>query len=141
MILARQHGWPIPVFTDKAETDANYERLTDRLLAGWERLRPAIAGHNVRSVAHALARAEALGLPPGAVEFQTLYGLGDRLAAALSERGLRVRIYLPFGALIPGLAYLVRRLLENTASQSFIRLSAAPGVERDRLLAAPLEIT
>jgi RHH-type proline utilization regulon transcriptional repressor/proline dehydrogenase/delta 1-pyrroline-5-carboxylate dehydrogenase len=138
VILARQHGWPIPVFTEKAETDANYERLSDRLLAGWERLRPAIAGHNVRSVAHALARAETLGLPAGAVEFQTLYGLGDRLAAALAQRGQRVRIYLPFGELIPGLAYLVRRLLENTASQSFIRLSAARGAERDRLLAPPV---
>lgn len=137
VILARQHDWPIPVFTNKAETDANYERLTDRLLANWERLRPAIAGHNVRSVAHALARAEALRLPPDAVEFQTLYGLGDRLASALSQRGQRVRIYLPFGELIPGLAYLVRRLLENTASQSFIRLSAARGAERDALLAPP----
>jgi RHH-type transcriptional regulator, proline utilization regulon repressor / proline dehydrogenase / delta 1-pyrroline-5-carboxylate dehydrogenase len=137
VILARQHGWPIPVFTDKAETDANYERLTDRLLAGWERLRPAIGGHNVRSVAHALAHAETLGLPPGAVEFQTLYGLGDRLAAALSARGQRARIYLPFGELIPGLAYLVRRLLENTASQSFVRMSAVGGAERDRLLAPP----
>ena len=48
-----------------------------------------------------------------------------------------MRIYLPFGELIPGLAYLVRRLLENTASQSFIRLSAARGPERDRLLARP----
>jgi RHH-type proline utilization regulon transcriptional repressor/proline dehydrogenase/delta 1-pyrroline-5-carboxylate dehydrogenase len=140
VILARQHGWPVPVFTRKSETDANYERLTDRLLANWEQLRPAIAGHNVRSVAHALARAEALGLPPGAVEFQTLYGLGDRLAAALADRGLRVRIYLPFGELIPGLAYLVRRLLENTASQSFVRLSGVKGVERDRLLANPLEV-
>jgi RHH-type proline utilization regulon transcriptional repressor/proline dehydrogenase/delta 1-pyrroline-5-carboxylate dehydrogenase len=137
VILARQHGWPVPVFTRKAETDANYERLTDRLLASWERLRPAIAGHNVRSVAHALARAEALALPPGTVEFQTLYGLGDRLAAALSDRGERVRIYLPFGELIPGLAYLVRRLLENTASQSFVRLSGLEGVERERLLAEP----
>jgi RHH-type proline utilization regulon transcriptional repressor/proline dehydrogenase/delta 1-pyrroline-5-carboxylate dehydrogenase len=137
VILARQHDWPIPVFTRKAETDANYERLTDRLLASWEHLRPAIAGHNVRSVAHALARAEALGLPRGTVEFQTLYGLGDRLAAALAARRERVRIYLPFGELIPGLAYLVRRLLENTASQSFIRLSGARGAERNRLLAAP----
>jgi RHH-type transcriptional regulator, proline utilization regulon repressor / proline dehydrogenase / delta 1-pyrroline-5-carboxylate dehydrogenase len=138
VILSRQHGWPVPVYTDKRETDAAYERLTDRLLANWERLRPAIAGHNVRSVSHALARAEALALPPGAVEFQTLYGLGDRLAAALSERGERVRIYLPFGELIPGLAYLVRRLLENTASQSFVRLSGLKGVERERLLEPPL---
>src|SRR5437667_10871066 len=67
VILARQPDWPIPDYTDKAETDAAYERLTDRLLAGWDRLRPAIAGDNVRSVSHALARAEMLGLPPGAV--------------------------------------------------------------------------
>jgi RHH-type proline utilization regulon transcriptional repressor/proline dehydrogenase/delta 1-pyrroline-5-carboxylate dehydrogenase len=137
VILARQHGWPIPVYTEKWETDAAYERLTDRLLAGWECLRPAVAGHNVRSVSHALARAEALGLPPEAVEFQTLYGLGDPLAAALSDRGRRVRIYLPFGELIPGLAYLVRRLLENTASQSFVRMSGIQGMERERLLEAP----
>ena len=31
VILARQHDWPIPVYSEKAETDANYERLTDRL--------------------------------------------------------------------------------------------------------------
>src|SRR5205823_8476070 len=94
VILARQHDWPIPVFTNKAETDANYERLTDRLLSGWERLRPAIAGHNVRSVAHALARIEWRGLRSGAVEFQTLYGLGDRLAGTPPERRHRVPTHL-----------------------------------------------
>ena len=56
---------------------------------------------------------------------------------ALSDRGERVRLYLPFGELIPGLAYLVRRLLENTASQSFVRLSGARGTERERLLNSP----
>jgi RHH-type proline utilization regulon transcriptional repressor/proline dehydrogenase/delta 1-pyrroline-5-carboxylate dehydrogenase len=52
---------------------------------------------------------------------QVLYGMGDKLAQALVKRGHRVRVYSPYGNLLPGMAYLIRRLLENTANSSFIR--------------------
>ncbi|MBI3947728.1 MAG: proline dehydrogenase family protein, partial [Armatimonadetes bacterium] len=114
-VIAAQRGWPVPVFTRKPETDASFERLTRFLLENWRLLRPAIASHNVRSMAHALALAHHLGLPRRTVEYQVLYGMGDRLALALAEGEERVRVYVPYGELIPGMAYLVRRLLENTS--------------------------
>ena len=131
----------MPVYQHKTETDANYERLAAFLIENWQTLRPAIATHNVRSAAHAQALAEQHGLPPRALEFQVLYGMGETIGRALSSQGERVRVYVPFGELLPGMAYLVRRLLENTSNDSFIRsVSSAEGVggvTEGELLAAP----
>jgi RHH-type proline utilization regulon transcriptional repressor/proline dehydrogenase/delta 1-pyrroline-5-carboxylate dehydrogenase len=65
-----------------------------------------------------------------------LRGLGDDLAAALARTGARVRVYAPVGDLVAGMAYLVRRLLENTSNESFL-LAEEQGVPLERLLAAP----
>uniref|UniRef100_A0ACD5H2Y8 L-glutamate gamma-semialdehyde dehydrogenase n=1 Tax=Desertifilum tharense IPPAS B-1220 TaxID=1781255 RepID=A0ACD5H2Y8_9CYAN len=110
-----------PVFNDKAETDANFERLTQLLLENHEYLYAAIGSHNVRSQALALAIAETLNIPRRRFEQQVLYGMGEPLAKALVARGSRVRVYAPYGELLPGMAYLIRRLLENTANSSFLR--------------------
>jgi len=134
-ILAAQRGLPSPVFDRKEETDANFESLSRTLIENWETLRPAIATHNVRSAAHAMAVAQSLHLPAGTVEFQVLLGMGGPIARALSRRGQRVRVYTPFGQLLPGMAYLVRRLLENTSNESFIR--HASGSESSETLLAP----
>ena len=136
---ARQLGWPVPVYGHKWETDANYERCSAFLLENREWLRPAFAGHNVRSLAHALALAEAMGVPRAAFEVQMLYGMGGALEQALVDRGLRVRVYTPFGAMLPGMAYLVRRLLENTSNESFLRASSSGG-EPHELLRSPEEV-
>jgi RHH-type proline utilization regulon transcriptional repressor/proline dehydrogenase/delta 1-pyrroline-5-carboxylate dehydrogenase len=120
-IKAVQKDWEQPVFNDKAETDANYERLTELLLENHEFLYAAIGSHNVRSQAHAIAIAKALDIPKRRIEFQTLYGMGDKLAKSIVEQGYRVRVYCPYGELIPGMSYLIRRLLENTANSSFLR--------------------
>ncbi len=116
-----QRGWPLPVFEDKEETDNNFEGLTRLLLENAEFLRPAIATHNIRSISHAITVGEALNLPKNAFEFQMLYGMGEPLRRELREMGYRVRVYVPVGALLPGMAYLVRRLLENTSNASFLR--------------------
>ena len=50
-----------------------------------------------------------------------LYGMADAEKQALVDLGHRLRIYMPYGELIPGMAYLVRRLLENTSNDSFLR--------------------
>jgi RHH-type proline utilization regulon transcriptional repressor/proline dehydrogenase/delta 1-pyrroline-5-carboxylate dehydrogenase len=120
-IKAVQKDWEQPVFNDKAETDANYETLTEMLLENHEYLYAAIGSHNVRSQAHAIAIVKALNIPKRRVEFQVLYGMGDKLAKAIVDQGYRVRVYCPYGELIPGMSYLIRRLLENTANSSFLR--------------------
>ncbi|MGH7966067.1 MAG: L-glutamate gamma-semialdehyde dehydrogenase, partial [Candidatus Binatia bacterium] len=138
-VIARQHHWPVPVFTRKWETDANFERLATTLLEHYQLLRPAIATHNVRSIAYALAASRRLGLPERAIEFQMLYGMGDAIKAALVQLGQRLRVYAPFGELIPGMGYLVRRLLENTSNDSFLRQSFVEHAAVDQLLHSPLD--
>jgi RHH-type proline utilization regulon transcriptional repressor/proline dehydrogenase/delta 1-pyrroline-5-carboxylate dehydrogenase len=136
VVDAKQHGWTPPVFEVKAESDRNFEELTRTLLAARPDLRVAIASHNLRSIAHALAASRALGAQDTDVEFQVLRGLGDPLQQALAARGLRVRTYAPVGDLVAGMAYLVRRLLENTSNESFL-VEQASGRPIEELLAAP----
>jgi RHH-type proline utilization regulon transcriptional repressor/proline dehydrogenase/delta 1-pyrroline-5-carboxylate dehydrogenase len=136
-ILSAQQGWPCPVWSRKWETDAAYERLTGFLLQNRDWLRPAFASHNVRSLAHALALADRLGLPPRSFEIQMLYGMADPIKDVLVGMGRRVRVYTPYGELLPGMAYLVRRLLENTANDSFLRASFTEGAPEEQLLMNP----
>jgi len=136
-VIAAQNDWPVPVYTQKHQTDANFERLTTFLLNHHRWLRPAIASHNIRSIAHALAVAEERNLPPLSYEFQLLYGMADPIKSALLARGHRVRIYTPFGQLLPGMAYLVRRLLENTSNESFLKAGFAERASEERLLMNP----
>jgi RHH-type proline utilization regulon transcriptional repressor/proline dehydrogenase/delta 1-pyrroline-5-carboxylate dehydrogenase len=139
-VIAQQNGWPVPVFSVKAQTDANYEAMTTLLMEHREVLRPAIASHNIRSIAHALAEAEAHGVPERAFEFQMLYGMADPIKSALADLRHRVRIYTPFGDLLPGMAYLVRRLLENTSNESFLRAGFEKHVSEEQLLMNPLQL-
>src|SRR3954468_3060690 len=136
IVEARQHGWPAPVFDIKADCDRNFEALTVRLLEARPRVRVAIASHNLRSVSHAIAVNRALGADDRDLELQVLRGLGDDLQHALASQGFRVRTYCPVGDLVAGMAYLVRRLLENTSNESFLH-EAAAGVPLEQLLAAP----
>ena len=121
--FARQVGWPVPVFLDKWRTDACYERCARFLLGHRRWLRPAFGSHNLRSLSYAMAVAESLGAPRDSYEVQMLHGMGEPIERALVRRGFRVRVYTPYGALLPGMAYLVRRLLENTSNESFLKAS------------------
>lgn len=120
-IKSLQNHWSQPVYNQKEATDLNFERMTQLLLENHEYLYAAIGSHNVRSQALACAIAETLKIPARRLEMQVLYGMGDKLAQALVKRGHRVRVYSPYGNLLPGMAYLIRRLLENTANSSFVR--------------------
>jgi proline dehydrogenase len=133
---ARQHGWSVPVFTDKAECDRNFEALTARLLEARPAVRVAVGSHNLRSLAYAIALNRGVGGADEDLELQVLRGLGDDLAAGLAAAGLRVRVYSPVGDLVAGMAYLVRRLLENTSNESFL-FAQAEGASLDELLAPP----
>jgi len=136
-VIARQRGWPLPVFPHKAESDLNFEKLSLILLENHDAIGSAFGTHNVRSAAHAIAQADRLGVPRAGFEFQVLHGMADSLRDALLRLGLRVREYCPVGELLPGMAYLVRRLLENTSNESFLAGKFARGANRDALLEDP----
>ncbi len=133
-VIAAQRGWPVPVWRRQADTDRCYEACAERLLYAHAAVRTAIATHNPRSLSHAMAVAASLGLETSAFEFQMLYGMAEPMQAALVDMGYRLRVYLPFGEPIPGMAYLVRRLLENASSQSVARLDAMDGATTDALI-------
>ena len=125
------------MFERKADTDANFEQLTRRLLDA----RPRSAPRSPRTTcARSPTRSPTTGSPAASdddLELQVLRGLGDPLQAAIAAQGLRVRSYCPVGDLVAGMAYLVRRLLENTSNESFLD-EQARGVPLEELLAPPL---
>ena len=137
-VVARQNGWEIPVYTCKAETDAAYERHARRILEHHEICHLACGSHNVRTIAAVMEMALALNVPEDQYEFQVLYGMAEPVRKGLQKIAGRVRLYCPYGELLPGMAYLVRRLLENTSNESFLRQSFVEKEEVDRLLEDPV---
>lgn len=137
VIQADQNSWPSPVYARKIESDANYEHCSRSLLSAYPFIELALGSHNIRSLSHALAFAEELKLPRNALEIQMLYGMADPFKEAFSKKGYRVREYNPVGEMLPGLSYLVRRLLENSANDSFLKQSFMDRTEIRHLLKSP----
>jgi RHH-type proline utilization regulon transcriptional repressor/proline dehydrogenase/delta 1-pyrroline-5-carboxylate dehydrogenase len=130
------HATP-PVFMRKWQSDENFEACAAILFENVNHIRPAFGTHNVRSIASAIAMAERAGVDVRDFELQMLYGMGEPLKKAVAGMGYFLRIYTPYGTLVPGMAYLIRRLLENTANESFLRQSFSEHQPPETLLANP----
>lgn len=137
-VIAKQNGWDIPVWTIKAESDAAYERQAKVILENHDICHFGCASHNIRTIAAVMETAKALNVPDERYEFQVLYGMAEPVRKGLMKVAKRVRLYAPYGDLLPGMAYLVRRLLENTANESFLRQSFAEEAEVERLMENPV---
>ena len=136
-VVAVQNGLPSPLFSCKQSSDANYETLARFLIDNHEYLYPAFGSHNVRSLSYACSYAEQCGLAQTDFEIQMLYGMAAPIAKAFVDRGYLVRMYVALGALLPGMGYLVRRLLENTSNESFLRAALVPAQRTSSLLRRP----
>jgi RHH-type proline utilization regulon transcriptional repressor/proline dehydrogenase/delta 1-pyrroline-5-carboxylate dehydrogenase len=136
-VVAKAEGWPVPVYEDIDETEASYERCVRLLHDHHGEVRAAFGSHNLRSLAYAIVTARERGIPEHGYELQMLYGMAPAVHAAVRRLGFRLRVYAPVGELVPGMAYLVRRLLENTSNESFVRRRFKEGRELDALLAPP----
>jgi len=147
-VEAELRGWPQAPYETKAEVDASYKRLLDTLLdPQWgDAVRVGVASHNLFDVAWALA------LDAGdRLELEMLEGMADPEARVARARAGSVVLYAPvvrhddFQAAI---AYLARRLDENTAPENFLHamFSLVPGSpafveQRDRFRRAVAERT
>ncbi len=138
-IRYRQRGWPVPLFEHKGETDANYEALTHLMLSQSAYIRPAFGTHNLRTLAYIEAVADRLKLPPETWEYQMIFGMAEPFQHAVMQQGRRLRLYTPVGDLLPGMGYLVRRLLENTSNESFLRKEYVESHPLNRLLAPSVQ--
>ncbi len=138
IMTALENNWPIPVFTLKNETDGMFEHLLERILKETSFVHLALATHNIRSIAKTIALARLNHLDEGTFEFQLLYGMGFPLMGALRAMNFSPRMYMPLGDPVWGMSYLVRRLLENVSSQSFVRRGIHQKADPEELL-APLK--
>jgi RHH-type proline utilization regulon transcriptional repressor/proline dehydrogenase/delta 1-pyrroline-5-carboxylate dehydrogenase len=84
--------------------------------------------------------ADQLGIDRSRFEFQLLYGMAGPIKRALVEIGYRVREYSPVGELLPGMSYLVRRLLENTSNEGFLRAKFSDNASAADLLRDPTDL-
>jgi RHH-type proline utilization regulon transcriptional repressor/proline dehydrogenase/delta 1-pyrroline-5-carboxylate dehydrogenase len=134
---AEARGARPPVYTVKAETDAAFERAAGAILKNHDICHLACASHNIRSVCAVLETARALGVPESRYEFQLLYGMAELFRIALLQITPRVRLYCPHGDMLVGMAYLIRRLQENTSNESILQQEFAHDADPVELLANP----
>jgi RHH-type proline utilization regulon transcriptional repressor/proline dehydrogenase/delta 1-pyrroline-5-carboxylate dehydrogenase len=136
-VVSSQNDWEFPLWSKKQSSDAHYEYLSRKLLDNHTLCLPAFGSHNIRSLSHACCYAESIGLSKSDFEVQVLYGMAEPIARAFMKRGHLVRMYVPLGELLPGMGYLVRRLLENTSNESFLRHTFFDEDEVSTLLREP----
>jgi RHH-type proline utilization regulon transcriptional repressor/proline dehydrogenase/delta 1-pyrroline-5-carboxylate dehydrogenase len=123
-VEAELHGWPRAPFEQKTETDTNYKRMlalaVDPTLDG--ALRVGVASHNLFDVAWAAVTADDAGAM-GRIEFEMLEGMSPAVAETVAHRFGRLLLYAPIVApedLEAAIAYLVRRLDENSGADNFL---------------------
>src|SRR4051794_14999709 len=122
---AVMHGWTQAPYATKAETDANYKRMLDwamdrRRLAA---IRIGVASHNIFDVAWAKLLADARGVADR-VDFEMLQGMAPGIARTVRDATRGVLLYTPIVAAADfdhALAYLFRRLEENSSGDNFLR--------------------
>ena len=134
-------GVSVPIFASKREVDANYKRLLEQALTpeACRTVQLGVASHNLFDLSYALLLCEERELD-GACELELLEGMADPVRRALSALGVPVLVYAPIchaDELNSGIAYLVRRLDENTASDNYLQASFSmtpdsPAFERER---------
>jgi len=129
-----------PVYTRKSTTDMSYLLCAQRLLKSRDVIYPMFGTHNAHSVAAVLEMAAKEGA--GDFEFQRLFGMGEALYDAVLNKDLApVTIYAPVGEQADLLAYLVRRLLENGANNSFVSKILDKNIRPKELAADPVAMT
>ncbi len=115
---AQQQGLTdYPVFTCKAATDLNYLICARFLLSEpCQYLQPQFATHNALTLSQLCQISTSKSF-----EVQRLHGMGDQLHQRMQqEYSIPSRIYAPIGDYRTLLPYLVRRLMENGSSASFV---------------------
>ena len=107
---------PEVAFSRKADVDANYLKLVEKLLLSGHY--HAFATHDPRMIAATRDFAAAHGIPADRFEFQMLYGIRRRLQRELLRQGYGVRVYVPYGS--QWYPYFMRRLAERPANVFFL---------------------
>jgi RHH-type proline utilization regulon transcriptional repressor/proline dehydrogenase/delta 1-pyrroline-5-carboxylate dehydrogenase len=114
-IEADAHAYDAPEFLNKSETDINFRQLINEIYKAYPHIQLCIASHNFSDHAYAYALKEEKYPSLPSLEHQCLHMTYEALSTAMAKMGWVVRNYVPIGSLLVGMAYLVRRIMENSS--------------------------
>lgn len=127
------YNWPLAPYDNKIEVDANFKRMVEFGMEqdNIEAVHLGIGSHNLFDLAYAYELARRKNVLPY-FTFEMLEGMADHVRRAIQEMSGAVVLYAPVAAkeqFINAIAYLIRRLDENTAEENFLRHS--PNLKTD----------
>jgi RHH-type proline utilization regulon transcriptional repressor/proline dehydrogenase/delta 1-pyrroline-5-carboxylate dehydrogenase len=133
---AELHGWPAAPYRTKADVDASYARLIDTALRPEyaDAVRIGIASHNLFHLSWALEVARARGVE-AQVDVEMLEGMANSESLAIAKTGQPVLLYAPVTRhddFASAVAYLVRRLDENTSDENYLKAAFDIGSDEER---------
>jgi len=127
MVESALNHWPLAPYDNKLDVDANYKRMVEFGMApeNIEAVRLGVASHNLFELAYAYKLAQKNGVTDF-FTFEMLEGMADHVRRAIYEMTGNMLLYAPVATrdqFINAIAYLIRRLDENTAEDNFLRYS------------------
>ena len=135
---AQQNGLEgYPVFTRKSHSDLSDLVCAKEMLDNPDNFYPQFASHSALTVS-AIREITEEDEDGKLFEFQRLYGMGETFYEQLKDK-VPCRIYAPVGEYSELLPYLIRRILENGASNSFVNLVVDENEPIGQLLTDPIK--
>jgi RHH-type proline utilization regulon transcriptional repressor/proline dehydrogenase/delta 1-pyrroline-5-carboxylate dehydrogenase len=122
------NNWPLAPYNNKLEVDTNFKRMVEFGMRpdNIEAVHLGIGSHNLFDLAYAYQIARHRGVDEN-VSIEMLEGMADHVQRAILETTRGVLIYSPVVLkenFINAIAYLMRRLDENTARENFLRYAS-----------------
>lgn len=114
-VEADAHNEVAPEFLNKEESDLNFRQMIHRIFDHGEHLTLCLASHNFSDHCYAEALKKRHYPHLGEMEHQCLHMTYEALSTAMAKMGWATRNYVPIGSLLVGMAYLVRRIMENSS--------------------------
>lgn len=114
-VEAKANGHLAPQFLNKEETDIHFRQMINEIFKSFPHIQLCLASHNFSDHAYGVALRQLKYPSLPMIEHQCLHMTYEALSTALSKMGWAVRNYVPIGSLIVGMAYLVRRIMENSS--------------------------
>ncbi len=114
-VEADAHNFDAPEFLNKEETDLNFRQLIVRIMENCPHVQLCLASHNFADHCFAEVVREKRFSDIPEIEHQCLHMTYEALSVGLAQMGWPTRNYVPVGSLLVGMAYLVRRIMENSS--------------------------
>jgi RHH-type transcriptional regulator, proline utilization regulon repressor / proline dehydrogenase / delta 1-pyrroline-5-carboxylate dehydrogenase len=122
IVEAEAGGYTPPVFLNKEETDLMFRAAAVRILKNPEHLQLCVASHNYSDHCYSESIKEQYFQGSPVIEHQCLHMTYETLSQGIVKMGWVLREYMPVGSLLVGMAYLVRRIMENSSQAGVLSL-------------------